>query len=188
MRACMTCSTNTTSTCTMGGVGMSTSDCRPTESSAGCTTTSSESFLSSTFHTDPVPSSSLALTLHPLTGLTPSPPHWSHLLTGLTSSLVSPPHWSHLLTGLTPSLVSSPHWSLPLTGLTPSLVSPLPPTRLIVIAEKKTVYEKFPTPLINRLEKHFVLTSSVLTEEQQDVLHQFQEWIQQFASVSRTSE
>ena len=138
------CSTSTTST--MGGVGMSTSDCRHTESSAGCTTTSSESFLSSTSHTDPVPSSSLALTLHPLTGLTPS--------------LVSPPHW----------------------------VLPLPPTRLIVIAEKKTVYEKFPTPLINRLEKHFVLTSSVLTEEQQDVLHHFQDWIQQFASVSRTSE
>ena len=57
-----------------------------------------------------------------------------------------------------------------------------------MIAEKKTVYEKFPTPLINRLEKHFVLTSSVLTEEQQDVLHDFQDWIHQFASVSRTSE
>ena len=112
---------------------MSTSDCRLTESSAGFMTTSSESFLSSTFYTDP--------------------------------------------------LLLLPH-------LTPSLVSPssLPSTRLIVIAEKKTVYEKFPTPLINRLEKHFVLTSSVLTEEQQDVLHHFQDWIYQFASVSRTSE
>ena len=137
----MTCSTSTTST--MAGVGMLTLDCRPTEPNAGCTTILSESFLSSTSHTDPVLSSSLALTLHPLTSLSPSSPPWSH---------------------------------------------PLPPTRLIVIAEKKTVYEKFPTPLINRLEKHFVLTSSVLTEEQQDVLHQFQDWIQQFASVSRTSE
>ena len=60
-------------------------------------------------------------------------------------------------------------------------------TRLIVIAEKKTVYEKFPTPLINRLEKHFVLTSSVLTEWQLDVLHHFQNWIHQFSSVTGTS-
>ena len=57
-----------------------------------------------------------------------------------------------------------------------------------MIAEKNTVYEKFPTPLINRLEKHFVLTSSVLTEGQQDMLHHFQDWIKQFSSVSGTSE
>ena len=127
----MTCSTSTTST--MGGVGMLTSDCRPTESSAECTTTLSESclLLSPTFHTDPT----LPLTPHPF------------------------------------------HCSLP-----------LPPTRLIMIAEKNTVYEKFPTPLINRLEKHFVLTSSVLKEEQQDMLHHFQDWIKQFSSVSGTSE
>ena len=56
-----------------------------------------------------------------------------------------------------------------------------------MIAEKKTVYEKFPTPLINRLEKHFVLTSSVLTEWQLDVLHHFQNWIHQFSSVTGTS-
>ena len=62
------------------------------------------------------------------------------------------------------------------------------PTRLIVIAEKKTVYEMFPTPLINRLEKHFVLTSSVLTEWQLDVLHHFQNWIHQFSRVTGTSE
>ena len=57
-----------------------------------------------------------------------------------------------------------------------------------MIAEKKTVYEKFPTPLINRLEKHFVLTSSVLTEWQLEVLHYFMDWIQQFSSVTRKSE
>ena len=45
MRAYMTYSTSITST--LGGVGMSTLDYRPTESSAGCTTTSSEFFLSS---------------------------------------------------------------------------------------------------------------------------------------------
>ena len=58
-------------------------------------------------------------------------------------------------------------------------------TRLILIAEKSTVYEKFPTPLINRLEKHFVLTSSVLVDWQQEVLEQLQEWTRQFSCVSR---
>lgn len=52
--------------------------------------------------------------------------------------------------------------------------------RLILIAEKDTVYEKFPTPLINRLEKHFVLTSSVLEDWQEKVLNEFEEWIEKF--------
>ncbi len=53
--------------------------------------------------------------------------------------------------------------------------------RLILIAEKDTVYEKFPTPLINRLEKHFVLTSSILEDWQREVLTIFERWIQHFA-------
>ena len=53
-----------------------------------------------------------------------------------------------------------------------------------MIAEKSTVYEKFPTPLINRLEKHFVLTSSALTKWQLEVLEQLQEWACQFSCVS----
>ena len=52
--------------------------------------------------------------------------------------------------------------------------------RLILIAEKDTVYLKFPTPLINRLEKHFVLTSSVLEDWQKDLLEQFEVWISHF--------
>ena len=52
--------------------------------------------------------------------------------------------------------------------------------RLILIAEKDTVYDKFPTPLINRLEKHFVLTSSILTPWQKDVLKTFEDWIDRF--------
>lgn len=55
--------------------------------------------------------------------------------------------------------------------------------RLILIAEKKTVYVKFPTPLINRLEKHFVLTSSILEEWQGKVLHIFEEWISKFTTT-----
>ena len=55
--------------------------------------------------------------------------------------------------------------------------------RLILIAEKSAVYETFPTPLINRLEKHFVLTSSVLNEWQKEVLAEFEAWIQTFCFV-----
>ena len=55
--------------------------------------------------------------------------------------------------------------------------------RLILIAEKDTVYLKFPTPLINRLEKHFVLTSSVLEDWQKDLLEQFEVWISHFCDT-----
>ncbi len=59
----------------------------------------------------------------------------------------------------------------------------LPICRLILIAEKSTVYEKFPTPLINRLEKHFVLTSSILEDWQEGVLEEFEEWITKFSEA-----
>ena len=55
--------------------------------------------------------------------------------------------------------------------------------RLILIAEKKKVYEKFATPLINRLEKHFVLTSSVLEDWQEEVLKKFEAWISKFCET-----
>eukprot|EP00731_Ephydatia_muelleri_P016208 Em0009g632a len=55
--------------------------------------------------------------------------------------------------------------------------------RLILIAERATVYEKFPTPLINRLEKHFVLTKSVLTDWQHAVLEDFENWIEMFSFI-----
>ena len=55
--------------------------------------------------------------------------------------------------------------------------------RLILIAERDTVYEKFPTPLINRLEKHFLLTSSILKDWQLEVLAEFKEWISRFSRI-----
>jgi len=54
--------------------------------------------------------------------------------------------------------------------------------RLILIAEKKTVYQKFPTPLINRMEKHFVLISSVLEKWQEELLEEFERWILNYSS------
>ena len=56
--------------------------------------------------------------------------------------------------------------------------------RLILIAEKEEVYSRFPTPLINRLEKHIVDTSTVLNEEQKRVLAKLNEWIKNFNSVT----
>jgi len=55
--------------------------------------------------------------------------------------------------------------------------------RLILIAEKDKVYEEFPTPLINRLEKHFVVTSTVLTENQKLLLEEVKTWANKYACV-----
>ena len=55
--------------------------------------------------------------------------------------------------------------------------------RLILIAQKTTVYETFPTPLINRLEKHIVLASSVLEDWQNEVLNQLQKWVERFSRL-----
>ena len=53
-----------------------------------------------------------------------------------------------------------------------------------MIAEKETVYEKFPTPLINRLEKHFVLVSSILTSMEKGVVERLKLWIGTFSEVN----
>ena len=45
------------------------------------------------------------------------------------------------------------------------------------------MYDEFPTPLINRLEKHFVLYSSVLEGWQLDTLKDLEEWIKNFSHV-----
>ena len=39
-----------------------------------------------------------------------------------------------------------------------------PNFRLVLIAEDVDVYKKFPIPLINRLEKHYLGTETMLTE------------------------
>ena len=60
--------------------------------------------------------------------------------------------------------------------------------RLILIAESQTVYDKFPTPLINRLEKHFVLSKTLLEDWQKKVLIKLEAWIAAFVSLKQTSE
>ena len=54
---------------------------------------------------------------------------------------------------------------------------------MILIAEKEKVYKEFPTPLINRLEKHFVVTSTVLTDVQKKLLTQLEAWARGYACI-----
>ena len=59
--------------------------------------------------------------------------------------------------------------------------------RLILIAEKDKVYEEFPTPLINRLEKHFVVTSTVLDNAQKELLAELETWARGYACIRSVS-
>jgi len=51
------------------------------------------------------------------------------------------------------------------------------------VAEKQTVYEKFPTPLINRLEKHFLNISTMLTPRQLKLAQALESWTKEFAKI-----
>lgn len=51
-----------------------------------------------------------------------------------------------------------------------------------MIAEK-TAVKRFPTPLVNRLEKHFVLMSSVLTEKESVIVNTLLQWIIKFSNI-----
>jgi len=57
---------------------------------------------------------------------------------------------------------------------------------LVLIAEKDKVYEDFPMPLINRLEKHYLVTSTILTDEQESLLKDIEKWVEEFLQVSTT--
>lgn len=53
-----------------------------------------------------------------------------------------------------------------------------------MIAEKDRVYKEFPTPLINRLEKHYVVTATVLTDTQKEIVQSLTKWAESFATIS----
>lgn len=53
--------------------------------------------------------------------------------------------------------------------------------RLIVVEDQKKVYEHFPVPLINRLEKHRVDRSTDLEPWQHRVLHKLKDWVKAFS-------
>lgn len=52
---------------------------------------------------------------------------------------------------------------------------------MIVVAEKQTVYEKFPTPLINRLEKHLLTVNTMLNDDQRHLADELQKWATEFS-------
>ncbi|KAM8837147.1 E3 ubiquitin-protein ligase rnf213-beta [Spinachia spinachia] len=53
--------------------------------------------------------------------------------------------------------------------------------RLVVVEDQKKVYEHFPMPLINRLEKHRVDRSTDLEPWQHRVLHKLKKWVEEFS-------
>ncbi|XP_028287710.1 E3 ubiquitin-protein ligase rnf213-beta isoform X2 [Parambassis ranga] len=53
--------------------------------------------------------------------------------------------------------------------------------RLVVVEDQKKVYEHFPVPLINRLEKHRVDRSTDLESWQRRVLQKLMEWVKEFS-------
>ena len=55
--------------------------------------------------------------------------------------------------------------------------------RLIVVAEKQTVYDKFPIPLINRLEKHFLSVNNLLNEDQHKLAEELKAWVKKTANA-----
>ncbi|XP_062382955.1 E3 ubiquitin-protein ligase rnf213-beta [Sardina pilchardus] len=56
--------------------------------------------------------------------------------------------------------------------------------RLVVVEDQEKVYNQFPVPLINRLEKHRVNRSTDLTPWQLRVLGKLKEWVEEFCHHS----
>ena len=58
-----------------------------------------------------------------------------------------------------------------------------PNFRMIVVAEDKDVWEKFPIPLINRMEKHYLGMETLLSPEQNVLVGKLRTWIDTFSQV-----
>ncbi|XP_071112375.1 E3 ubiquitin-protein ligase rnf213-alpha-like [Haliotis cracherodii] len=54
--------------------------------------------------------------------------------------------------------------------------------KLIVVAEKQKVYDEFPIPLINRLEKHFLDLNNMMTPEQKQQSEKLSQWAVDFVT------
>ena len=57
--------------------------------------------------------------------------------------------------------------------------------KLIVVADTETVRKRFPTPLINRLEKHFLTMSTVLSDTGVYISKQLAEWANGFSTLDK---
>ena len=54
-----------------------------------------------------------------------------------------------------------------------------------MVAEKQVVYDKFPIPLINRLEKHFLTINTMLSREQHKIVEELKTWAKNFVEQKR---
>ena len=52
-----------------------------------------------------------------------------------------------------------------------------------MIADKDKVYEEFPIPLINRLEKHYLVNSIILTANQVELKEKIEYWVKGFSTL-----
>ncbi|CAF0704523.1 unnamed protein product [Brachionus calyciflorus] len=57
--------------------------------------------------------------------------------------------------------------------------------RMIILSDKESVYDskRFPIPLINRLEKHFLNSSTMLHESQLKICTELGDWLKKFTSL-----
>ena len=53
-----------------------------------------------------------------------------------------------------------------------------------MVAEKQVVYNKFPIPLINRLEKHFLTLNNIMSGDQLDMAQALEKWAKEFVSTA----
>lgn len=51
------------------------------------------------------------------------------------------------------------------------------------MAEKDVVYQRFPIPLINRLEKHFLVMSTHLNPCEAQLVKELNDWVQMFSDA-----
>ena len=65
-----------------------------------------------------------------------------------------------------------------------------PKFRLIVIADKSTVFQQFPPPLINRLEKHTLDISTILPNDPvvQGVVGKLSDWLNNFCTIEHNGD
>ena len=52
-----------------------------------------------------------------------------------------------------------------------------------MVAEKDDVYKRFPIPLINRLEKHFLVMSTSLKENEEMLVEELKRWADSFSNA-----
>ncbi|XP_065675221.1 E3 ubiquitin-protein ligase rnf213-alpha-like isoform X3 [Hydra vulgaris] len=59
--------------------------------------------------------------------------------------------------------------------------------RLIVIADKENVYNTFPIPLINRLEKHFLNVLNGMEHSQIELFEKLKKWVLDFSKINSST-